>query len=290
MPPCRTHVTPRTHEPAAPRRPESAHRSASRRGAADHRSRLPESWRRRPRRPGTSCRPSRETAEGQAARPGAAERGAGPRAARAPDGAGRVLLGRAVVDGVRHRGDPADAARRRHRRAGLLAASCPITVAMVVVLAILMFSYRQTIKAYPSAGGAYIVTKDNLGLLPAQVAGVALLTDYILTVAVSVSAGTAALYSAVPGTYPGASRSPSASSPSSPGATCAGVKESGKLFAAPDLLLRGRRCWPSSSSASCEPASGDLPSHARPIRDPRCDRQRRASSCCSTPSPRAARP
>ena len=65
-----------------------------------------------------------------------------------------------------------------------------------------MFSYRQTIKAYPSAGGAYIVTKDNLGLLPAQVAGVALLTDYILTVAVSVSAGVAALYSAVPSVYP----------------------------------------------------------------------------------------
>ena len=72
---------------------------------------------------------------------------------------------------------------------------------MVGVLAILLFSYRQTIKAYPSAGGAYIVTKDNLGLLPAQVAGVALLTDYVLTVAVSVSAGVAALYSAVPATY-----------------------------------------------------------------------------------------
>ena len=51
---------------------------------------------------------------------------------------------------------------------------------------ILVFSYRQTIKAYPSAGGAYIVTRDNFGVLPAQVAGVALLTDYILTVAVSV--------------------------------------------------------------------------------------------------------
>ncbi len=81
---------------------------------------------------------------------------------------------------------------------GLLAFSfvLPITLAMAGVLLILMFSYRQTIKAYPSAGGAYIVTKDNLGLLPAQVAGVALLTDYILTVAVSVSAGVAALYSA----------------------------------------------------------------------------------------------
>ena len=78
----------------------------------------------------------------------------------------------------------------------------PITVALVLVLVILTFSYRQTIKAYPSAGGAYIVTKDNLGLLPAQVAGVALLTDYILTVAVSTSAGVAALYSAVPRALP----------------------------------------------------------------------------------------
>ncbi len=68
---------------------------------------------------------------------------------------------------------------------------------MLVVLAFLILSYRQTIKAYPTAGGAYIVTRDNFGLLPAQVAGVALLTDYVLTVAVSVAAGTAALVSAV---------------------------------------------------------------------------------------------
>ena len=74
----------------------------------------------------------------------------------------------------------------------------PLTVALLVVLAFLILSYLQTIKAYPSAGGAYIVTRDNFGLLPAQVAGVALLTDYILTVAVSVAAGTAALASAVP--------------------------------------------------------------------------------------------
>src|SRR5216110_700268 len=72
----------------------------------------------------------------------------------------------------------------------------PITVALLVVLGFLILSYRQTFKAYPSAGGAYIVTRDNFGLLPAQVAGVALLTDYILTVAVSVAAGTAALGSA----------------------------------------------------------------------------------------------
>jgi len=118
---------------------------------------------------------------------------------------------------------------------GVLAFSyvIPITVAMVVVLAILMFSYRQTIKAYPSAGGAYIVTKDNLGLLPAQVAGVALLTDYVLTVAVSVSAGVAALYSAVPGAY--AWRVPVAVAFIALIAwgNLRGVKESGRIFAAP---------------------------------------------------------
>ena len=74
----------------------------------------------------------------------------------------------------------------------------PLSLVIVGVLAILMFSYRQTIKAYPSAGGAYIVTKDNFGLVPAQIAGVALLTDYVLTVAVSVSAGVSAIIAAVP--------------------------------------------------------------------------------------------
>ncbi len=122
---------------------------------------------------------------------------------------------------------------------GLLAYAkvMPITIAMVLVLAILMFSYRQTIKAYPSAGGAYIVTKDNLGLLPAQVAGVALLTDYVLTVAVSVSAGTAALYSAVPSIY--AWRVPVALvfiALISWG-NLRGVKESGRLFAAPTYFF-----------------------------------------------------
>jgi amino acid transporter len=75
----------------------------------------------------------------------------------------------------------------------------PVTIAMLVVLGFLILSYRQTIRAYPTAGGAYVVTRDNFGLLPAQVAGVALLTDYVLTVAVSVAAGTAALASAFSG-------------------------------------------------------------------------------------------
>ncbi|HET9249628.1 MAG TPA: APC family permease [Actinomycetota bacterium] len=87
---------------------------------------------------------------------------------------------------------------------GVLAFSVvmPVTFGIVGVLAILLFSYRQTIRAYPSAGGAYIVTKDNFGLLAAQLAGVALLTDYVLTVSVSVAAGVAAITSAAPGLYP----------------------------------------------------------------------------------------
>jgi amino acid transporter len=109
----------------------------------------------------------------------------------------------------------------------------PITLAMLGVLVILALSYRQTIKAYPSAGGAYIVTKDNLGLLPAQVAGVALLTDYVLTVSVSVSAGVFALYSAFGGLAP--YKVPIAVSFVAILAwgNLRGVKESGRIFAAP---------------------------------------------------------
>ena len=74
----------------------------------------------------------------------------------------------------------------------------PVTIAMLIVLLFLVLSYRQTIREYPSAGGAYVVTRDNFGYKAALVAGVSLLTDYILTVAVSASAGIAALTSLVP--------------------------------------------------------------------------------------------
>lgn len=74
----------------------------------------------------------------------------------------------------------------------------PATGMMLVVLFFLILSYRQTIKEYPTAGGAYMVTRDNFGMVPALVAGVSLLIDYVLTVAVSASAGAAALASAFP--------------------------------------------------------------------------------------------
>lgn len=74
----------------------------------------------------------------------------------------------------------------------------PISIAITILMAIVTFSYEQTIHAYPGGGGAYIVARDNLGELPAQSAGAALLTDYVLTVAVSVSSGVAQIVSAFP--------------------------------------------------------------------------------------------
>ncbi|MEA2716960.1 MAG: hypothetical protein QOI99_1277 [Actinomycetota bacterium] len=113
----------------------------------------------------------------------------------------------------------------------------PLTVAMLVVLAFLILSYRQTIKAYPSAGGAYVVTRDNFGIVPAQFAGVSLLTDYVLTVAVSVSAGTAALTSAFPVLEPAAVPISIAFILIVAYGNLRGVRESGKVFAVPTYFF-----------------------------------------------------
>jgi amino acid transporter len=74
----------------------------------------------------------------------------------------------------------------------------PISIAIAAVLAIVVLSYTQTVQAYETSGGAYVVARDNLGTLPSLVAAAALLADYILTVAVSVTAGVLALSSAAP--------------------------------------------------------------------------------------------
>jgi amino acid transporter len=76
----------------------------------------------------------------------------------------------------------------------------PISVVIAIVLSIVATSYRQTIHAYPSGGGAYIVAKENLGTYPGLVAAAALLVDYVLTVSVSLAAGVAAITSAAQGT------------------------------------------------------------------------------------------
>jgi amino acid transporter len=79
-----------------------------------------------------------------------------------------------------------------------LSFASPIALVIAAILAVVVFSYRQTINAYPSGGGAYIVAKENLGDMPALIAAASLLIDYILTVAVSIAAGVAAVTSAFP--------------------------------------------------------------------------------------------
>ncbi len=79
-----------------------------------------------------------------------------------------------------------------------LSYSIPIAAVIMLLLGIVILSYSQTIKAYPNGGGSYIVARENLGLYSGLVAGGSLMIDYILTVTVSVSAGTAALTSAIP--------------------------------------------------------------------------------------------
>jgi len=120
---------------------------------------------------------------------------------------------------------------------GALGHVFPISMAIVALMTIVAISYEQTIHAYPGGGGAYIVARDNLGELPAQTAGAALLTDYILTVAVSISSGVAQIVSAFPGLFP--YRVPIAVVMvfGIMLANLRGVKESGKLFAIPTYFF-----------------------------------------------------
>jgi amino acid transporter len=118
-----------------------------------------------------------------------------------------------------------------------LSYSLPISIAIAVLIAIVVSSYRQTIRAYPQGGGAYIVSKDNLGVPAGLVAGAALLIDYVLTVAVSVAAGIAALTSAVPWLFPYRPWLCVVAVVAIAVANLRGIRESGKLFAAPTYLF-----------------------------------------------------
>src|SRR2546421_1472109 len=109
----------------------------------------------------------------------------------------------------------------------------PIAFAIAALMAIVIVSYRQTVRAYPSGGGAYIVSKDNLGTLPGLVAAAALLTDYILTVSVSVVAGVFAITSAVASLHPYKVELSIGFVVLITLANLRGVRESGRLFAIP---------------------------------------------------------
>ncbi len=115
--------------------------------------------------------------------------------------------------------------------------SIPIGFAIAALIAVVVSSYRQTIFAYPQGGGSYIVTKDNLGTLPGLISGAALLIDYVLTVAVSVAAGVAALTSAVPALYDYRVIIGVGFVAAITVANLRGLRESGKLFALPTYLF-----------------------------------------------------
>jgi amino acid transporter len=122
---------------------------------------------------------------------------------------------------------------------GALSISLPISLVIIGLLAILTISYEQTIHTYPGGGGAYIVARDNLGEAPAQTAGAALLTDYILTVAVSISSGVAQITSAFPALYPWRVVIALGLITFMAVVNLRGVKESGRAFAIPTYFFLG---------------------------------------------------
>jgi amino acid transporter len=115
----------------------------------------------------------------------------------------------------------------------------PIAVAIVILVAIVATSYYQTIHAYSSGGGAYIVAKDNLGTYPGLVAGAALLIDYVLTVTVSVAAGIAAITSAFPALREHAVLLCLLSISFITTVNLRGVRETGKVFSLPVYVFIG---------------------------------------------------
>jgi amino acid transporter len=116
---------------------------------------------------------------------------------------------------------------------GALQLSLPIALGIAALLAMVGSSYYQTIHGYPSGGGAYIVAYDNLGVWPGLVAAAALLIDYVLTVAVSITAGVAAITSAVPSLYVCRIQLCLLAIALIAWANLRGVRESGTLFAIP---------------------------------------------------------
>lgn len=121
----------------------------------------------------------------------------------------------------------------------ILGLSLQIALAIACLLIIVTISYRQTIYAYPNGGGAYIVARDNLGEVAAQIAGAALLTDYILTVAVSVSSGVAQIASAFPALFPFRVQMALLVILIMTVVNLRGVKESGTIFAIPTYFFLG---------------------------------------------------
>ena len=121
--------------------------------------------------------------------------------------------------------------------AAALHVAVPVALAISCLLVVVAVSYQQTIHAYPSGGGSYIVARANLGPTPGLIAAAALLIDYVLTVSVSVAAGVAALTSAVPGLYGPRVGLGVGFIALIAFANLRGVRESGRVFAVPTYLF-----------------------------------------------------
>src|SRR5438876_7437472 len=121
--------------------------------------------------------------------------------------------------------------------AASLTRSTPVSLVIALLLLTVAFSYRQTIHAYPGGGGAYIVAKDNLGDTPALIAAAALLIDYVLTVAVSIAAGVAAITSAFPEWHVRPVEATLAFVVILMFGNLRGIKESGRIFALPTYFF-----------------------------------------------------
>lgn len=115
--------------------------------------------------------------------------------------------------------------------------SIPVSLMIVALLAILTMSYREIIFEYPSGGGAYIVARSNIGEMPGLTAAAALIIDYVLTVAVSVAAGIAALTSAVPALFPHREALGVLAIVLVVIVNLRGVRESGRIFAIPTYVF-----------------------------------------------------
>jgi amino acid transporter len=152
--------------------------------------------------------------------------------------------------------------------AAAFAFSLPIAFSIIALIALLVISYRQVIKAYPQGGGAYMVSKENLGMIWGRLAGVSLLIDYTLTVAVSISAGVIAITSAFPTAIPYIVPIAVIMVWIMVIINLRGTSESGTVFAFPTylfigsmLLLIGKGCYDWLSGASVVTQSTSIPAH-----------------------------
>lgn len=118
-----------------------------------------------------------------------------------------------------------------------LGLSFPVALSITLLLVMVVVSYRQTVRAYPGGGSSYVVAKENLGLLPGLIAAAALLTDYVLTVAVSISAGSLAVVSALPDLIPYRVELAVAALVFITIVNLRGVRESGTVFAIPTYFF-----------------------------------------------------